>query len=184
MTEEQQRIAEKTERKKSSWLSQIPPIFLLLIVGIVILVIISSIPYKWLIVGILVAILIALGRRKETESRKITEEEAKALINAKMKKKIKNGELPPFVQYEILPIADRAYISDNVRFIYGGVNVYYPWEEIEHLQFKMFMDADGYLQKSVYGEVDGNYKPYVIVPSLFRRILKEKPTAWLRRFLD
>lgn len=185
MPEEQKEITKSVEEKKKSWIPDIPIKVLLILMGLIMFIWIVGFTQstKWILTLIIIITLMILSKKKE-EFKKITAREAKALMNKEFAYMKKIGELPPFVTWDIVLFTDREYVSDTIRYILGGANVHYPFGEIEFYSFKMFMDADGHLQRATYGEITGNEIPYYIVPELFKKIMREKPLSAIRKWLS
>ena len=186
MTEETTKIAEAAEKKQTSWIQNVPG-KAWVIAGISIIavwVMGFSQGIKIMITALILGILIIMGRRVDESYKEVTFKESVAITDADIQWRKSVGLLAPFVDYEILPYGIRAYAGDKIRYVYGGVNFHYPWGEVDYCEFNVFMNRDGYIKKAMYGEVDGNYKPWVYIPALYKKLMKGVTSSQWKKFME
>ncbi len=184
---EEEKTVTQVEKRQSSFLQQIPPKLMLVFVGIAVGIIVFPVPNKGVLLIGLFLLLIFFSKRKDTETRIINAKEARALVNIELKDLSKSGRIPPFYRYDVGSLFTIKSISGFSKYWFGGVTLSGPEGE------KIFWEAKVWLAKEIEGfvdfklaiaEVNGREQEHIIVPPLYKKMMKNITKTEIGRLLE
>jgi len=182
--DESQKEVEKVEKQKSSMLEGISPRWWIAIICVAIYIV-AFLPNKIVYLAMLLGFIILISRSKKSEIKRITEKQAKALVDKRIMEMQKSGEIEPYVVVKRSMICYMKSVSDNLKYLFGGLTFYYPNGAEKYKMWTVWLTeplyGDTFFQESDF-QVTGREYPPVQIPPIFKKMLKEKrlSSIWAR----